>query len=179
MDYAGYRISLQANFGRMKGSVQIDVGIGDIVIPILRDLCLFQYKDKPMFESEISLMVYPLETIFAEKLETVISKGSTNSRVKDYHDLLLLTRESHMINSKDLPEAIKSTFHHLGTHLELINFEDHEIKSLEKFWTAHLKNLGERAINLEIPKDIQNVILEINYFIENLNLKVEPLIFKK
>ena len=38
MDYSGYRISLQANFGRMKGRIQIDVGIGDIVIPILQDL---------------------------------------------------------------------------------------------------------------------------------------------
>jgi hypothetical protein len=41
-----------------------------------------------MFEGEISLVVYPPETIFAEKLETVLSKGAANSRMKDYHDLL-------------------------------------------------------------------------------------------
>lgn len=93
MDYPGYRISLKAIFGRMKDRVQIDVGIGDVVTPIIRELHLFQYKGRPMFEGEISLIVYPPETIFAEKLETVLSKGAANSRMKDYHDLLLLTRD--------------------------------------------------------------------------------------
>lgn len=74
----------------MKDRIHIDIGTGDVVSPTPRDLNLVQYRDKPLFESQISLLVYPPETIFAEKLETVISKGTINSRMKDYHDLLLL-----------------------------------------------------------------------------------------
>ncbi len=93
MDYPGYRFGLKGTFGRMRDKIQIDVGIGDVVTPTTRELHFFQYKGKPMFfEGEISLVVYPSETIFAEKLETVLSKGAANSRMKDYHDLLLLTR---------------------------------------------------------------------------------------
>lgn len=79
MDYAGYRVRLYATFGRMRDKIYIDVGVGDVVQPITHKLSLFTYKDTPMFEDEISLMIYPPEAIFAEKFETIISKGSTNS----------------------------------------------------------------------------------------------------
>ncbi len=59
MDYPGYRVSLRAAFGRMKDRIHIDVGSGDIVSPTVQNLQLFQYRGKPLFESEISLMIYP------------------------------------------------------------------------------------------------------------------------
>lgn len=108
MDYPGYRVSLRAIFGRMKDRIHIDIGIGDVVSPAMRELNLLQYRGKPLFESEISLMVYPPETIFAEKLETVISKGAINSRMKDYHDLLLLSRNPGMIDFNKLQTAVRA-----------------------------------------------------------------------
>lgn len=72
----------------MKDKIQVDVGIGDEVMPKNLKIKLFQYKGKPFFENAISLPVYPIETFFAEKLETVISIGAGNSRMKDYHDQL-------------------------------------------------------------------------------------------
>lgn len=168
MDYTGYRVSLEATFGRMKDKIYIDVGVGDVVQPTNRKFFLFTYKGSPMFEHEISLMVYPPETIFAEKLETVLSKGSLNSRMKDYHDLLLLTRKPHMINFITLRESINSTFHNRGIIFQLINFDEKEIKSLQKFWIAHRKNLGTIAEELYLPISIQEVIAEINKSITNL-----------
>lgn len=170
MDYTGYRVSLQATFGRMKDKIYIDVGVGDIVQPTNRKFSLFTYKGSPMFEDEISLMVYPPETIFAEKLETVLSKGSLNSRMKDYHDLLLLTRKPHMINFITLRESINSTFHNRGIIFQFISFDEKEIKSLQKFWIAHRKNLGTIAEELHVPISIQEVIVEINKSITNLLL---------
>ncbi len=85
-----------------------------------------------MFEGEISLIVYPPETIFAEKLETVLSKGAANSRMKDYHDLLLLTREPHIIDIHKLQVSLKSTFSNRGTNLEFIAFTEDELKPMEK-----------------------------------------------
>ena len=162
MDYPGYRVTLRVEFGRMRGKIQIDVGIGDVVKPSNRDFCLFQYRGKPMFENAISLSVYPPETIFAEKLETVISKGASNSRMKDYHDLLLLSRHQDLLDKKNLQNSIESTFKNRGTILSAIEFDETDLRSLQKLWTAHLKNLGDIAQELKIPKEIQAVINEIN-----------------
>lgn len=162
MDYPGHRISLKATFGRMKDRIHIDVGTGDVVNPAMRELHLFQYRGKPLFENEISLMVYPPETIFAEKLETVISKGVINSRMKDYHDLLLLSRNPTMIDFNKLQVAIKKTFDHRGTKLELINFSEQDLKPMANLWAAHLKNLGPAMQMLSLPVNIQDVIAEIN-----------------
>ncbi|MBS4168485.1 nucleotidyl transferase AbiEii/AbiGii toxin family protein [Parachlamydia sp. AcF125] len=165
MEYPGYRVSLKAEFGRMKDHIHIDVGIGDIVQPTSREFSLFEYRGKPLFEREISLLVYPLETIFAEKLETVISKGAINSRMKDYHDLYLLIRQSHVIQPLALGASLKSTFEHRETKLELIDFDEVGLESLKKLWAAHLKNLGKISRDLKLPHDIQEIIQEINSYL--------------
>src|SRR5690606_36564524 len=120
MDYSGYRMHLKVAFGRMQDKIHIDVGIGDIVKPFSQDIYLFHYKGHPLFEEEVSLMVYPLETIFAEKLETVISKGAANSRMKDYHDLLLLIRSTKLIKFNILKDALTDTFKNRRGTLELL-----------------------------------------------------------
>jgi len=162
MNCPGYRISLRVVFGHMKDKIQIDVGVGDIVKAINRDFHLFQYKGKPLFENEISLLVYPPETIFAEKLETIISKGTANSRMKDYHDLFLLTQNPQLINPKTLKASLKSTFNYRGTTFDLIKFDDQGLTSLQRLWTAHLKNLGNIAQELNMPKEIHELITSIN-----------------
>ena len=93
MDYPGFRVRLKVQFDKMKDKIQIDIGVGDLVNPIEEHIDPFTYKGSPIFEDDITLLVYPLETVYAEKLETIISKGSSNSRMKDYHDLILLSRE--------------------------------------------------------------------------------------
>ncbi len=168
MDYPGYRVGLKATFGRMRDKIQIDVGIGDVVTPTIRELHFFQYRGKSMFESAISLVVYPPEAIFAEKLETVLSKGAANSRMKDYHDLLLLAREPHMINLNKLQVSLKNTFSNRGTTLELIDFKTDELKPIQKLWVGHIKNLGNAAQKLKLPENIQDVIIELNKIIEKV-----------
>lgn len=170
MNYPGFRVSLKTAFSNMKDKIQIDIGIGDIVKPVERDFHLFKYNGKPIFESEISLFVYPPETIFAEKLETVLSKGVTNSRLKDYHDLLLLTRNPALIQHNNLESAIASTFQNRGTIFELIKFDENGLKSLQKLWTAHIKDLGNKSEDLELPKEIQEVIQEINSYLVKMKM---------
>lgn len=130
MDYPGYRITLNTYFGKMKDKIHIDVGMGDVVEPHTLEIKLFQYRGKPFFEDVVSLLVYPVETIFSEKLETVLSKGSKNSRMKDYHDLLLLVRSKGLIRSSKLKKALIKTFENRGTSLGTIHFDSAELKSL-------------------------------------------------
>jgi len=171
MQYPGYRVSLETTFGRMKDRIHIDVGTGDIVSPTSYDLHFVKYRGKPLFENQISLLVYPPETIFAEKLESVISKGAINSRIKDYHDLLLLTRTTHLIDFDKLQVAIKKTLHHRGTTFGLIGFGKQDLKPLDRLWVAHLKNLGIAADTLNLPRNIQGVIMEINEILTKLMLE--------
>lgn len=82
MEYTGFRITLNALFGKMRDKIQVDIGIGDKVTPIETTFTPFKYKGTPIFAGEISLYVYPPEAIFAEKLEPIVSKGVINSRIK-------------------------------------------------------------------------------------------------
>lgn len=162
MNYPGYRTTLQAIFGKMRDKIHVDVGVGDAVQPHNLHIQLFRYRGQPMFENEISLLVYPLETIFAEKLETVISKGAANSRMKDYHDLFLLARDNKLPDRKKLRESLVQTFQNRGTSLQPIEFDQSGLNSLQKLWTAHMTGLGDIAQKLLLPHDISDVIPIIN-----------------
>lgn len=162
MDYPGYRVTLKTTFVKMRDKIQIDVGVGDIVEPKNLKIKLFQYRGKPFFEDSISLLAYPLETIFAEKLETVVSKGAGNSRMKDYHDLFLLIQDQALKGSKKLKEATLKTFSNRETTLQVLQFDEADLKTLQPLWTAHLHALGSAAQDLNLPTEIQVIVSEIN-----------------
>jgi predicted nucleotidyltransferase component of viral defense system len=171
MEYAGFRVTMDAQFGKMQDKIQIDIGVGDVVEPIEMTFNPFEYKGKPIFAGEISLYVYPPETIFAEKLETIISKGVINSRMKDYHDLLVMIREPNFLAVHKLTNAIQSTFNTRSTKTTLLSrFEVSEIESLQMLWRQHLQGLGIFRDRLNLPQNINSVIDEINYWIESNKL---------
>ena len=62
------------------------IGVGDAVKPTEITMKLLGTDKIPLFEKEIHLWAYPVESIFAEKLETAIARADQNSRMKDYHD---------------------------------------------------------------------------------------------
>ena len=162
MEYPGYRITLKASFEKMMDKIHVDVGIGDIVEPQNREIKLFEYRGKPFFEESISLLVYPIETIFAEKLETVLSKGSRNSRMKDFHDLLLLLRDKNLLSSINLQKIAEQTFTNRGTVLKSIQFDESGHIALQQLWTAHLDGLGDIAKKLDFPENVTAAIDVIN-----------------
>ncbi len=168
--YDGCRINLSVMFGNLKEKIEIDISIGDVVHPIAREFNLFQYRGKPMFEDEISLMVYPVETIFAEKLDAILCKGENNTRMKDYHDLFLIIRESYIIDHKKLKECIKNTFSHRKTTFKFIEFSPKGLFSLERLWNSHLKNIINSPQYMNMPQKIQDVIETINIFTKQLDL---------
>ncbi len=168
MEYPGYRTTFKASFAKMKDKIHVDIGIGDIVEPQNREIKLFEYRGKPFFEESISLLVYPIETIFAEKLETVLSKGSRNSRMKDFHDLLLLLRDKSLQTAKKLHENVQKTFKNRGTILKPIQFDEAGYKALQRLWTAHLQGLGDIAEDLDLPENMLEIIDNINTSISEI-----------
>lgn len=168
MEYPGYRIILNASFSKMRDKIQVDIGISDTVTPLSYEIPLTQYRGKPFFESSISLLVYPPESIFAEKLETILSKGSSNSRMKDYHDLILLIHNQTLLKFEKLYNAITQTFSNRNSDFKPIEFNQTAIETLQRLWTAHLRGLGDYAERLQLPTHISDVIEEINRYIDSL-----------
>jgi len=86
-EYGGIRISLEAQLESMRTSLKVDISTGDVITP--REI---SHQHKLMFEDRsISVLAYNMETILAEKLETVISRGASNTRMRDFYDLYILT----------------------------------------------------------------------------------------
>lgn len=164
MAYPGYRAFINARFGNMRDKIHIDIGIGDVVEPEIREISLFRYKGKPFFEEEMSLHIYPIETIFAEKLETIISKGSANSRMKDFHDLFLLLENS-LLDKNKLHKAIEMTFANRNTVQKTIQFSPKNLSTMRNFWNAHYKQLGNIAKTLKLPRQLEEIIVKINAFL--------------
>ena len=85
-DYPGIRVHLKALYPPMAASLTIDVTTGDRITP-----APIEYSYPLLFdEGSINLMAYSLETVLAEKLETVTSRGVANTRPRDFYDIHLL-----------------------------------------------------------------------------------------
>ncbi|GHU51395.1 hypothetical protein FACS1894127_7710 [Clostridia bacterium] len=86
-DYPGYRISIDAVLDKTRQTMHIDITTGDFVTP--REI---EYSFKLMFEERsISILAYNLETVLAEKFESIISRGLTNTRMRNFYDIYILT----------------------------------------------------------------------------------------
>lgn len=172
MNYPGFQARIEIFFGNMRDKFFVDIGVGDVVDPVSIDWPPFEYNENPLFADPISLEVYPVETIFAEKFETLISRGAANSRMKDYHDLLLICRNVHMIDIDSLKNSVENTFKNRGTELKLhISFSSQEYDQIQALWAGHLRGLGvERCRKLDLPNNITDLIEELNKGLHTLLL---------
>lgn len=109
----GLRVMLRATLGNARCTVQIDVGFGDAVTPAPVEMTYPGLLDDL---PAARIRVYPRETAFAEKFETIVVLGIANSRMKDYFDLLMLVREG-ALDKKSLGQAIAATFKRRSTPL--------------------------------------------------------------
>ncbi len=103
--YGGRRVTLRARLGPARIRVQVDVGIGDAVVPDPQWLEYPSLLDLP----RPRLRAYPREAVVAEKLHAMVLLGMRNSRMKDYFDMHALLREAGM-DARRLASAIASTF---------------------------------------------------------------------
>jgi len=105
-EYDGIRISLEAQIDKMKTSLKIDISTGDVITP--RKI---SYQYKLIFEERIiSVWAYNLETMLAEKLETVIRRGTTNTRLRDFYDLHILQNVAvHPMDEDKFKQAFYAT----------------------------------------------------------------------
>jgi len=111
-EYGGIRVSLDARVDIMRTPLKIDISTGDVITPME-----ITYKYKLMFEDRtINVLAYNLETLLAEKLVTVISRGALNTRLRDYYDIYILNDTGiYPINNDTFQQAFKATTEKRGT----------------------------------------------------------------
>lgn len=164
MKYPGYQVSVLGKLGNTKTKVFIDIGVGDAVKPTEITMKLLATDKDPLFEKEIHLWAYPVESIFAEKMETSIARADQNSRMKDYHDLLLLIRGD-VLDKKKTKAAVKETFTNRETKLQKLSIPKDQMGNIQKYWGIYLKAL-DAGVQKELGDNIQVVMDEINQFLE-------------
>ena len=112
-----YGISLEANFESVVVPLKIDISTGEIITPKE----VMQSFDLLFEDRKIEILAYNLETVLAEKLETIISRSIFNTRARDYYDIYILTNlQERNINKNDFKNALASTALKRGT-LDKIN----------------------------------------------------------
>ena len=160
MDYPGYGVTTIAFLGQTRTTISMDLGIGDQVAPEKRSLALLSLNNKPLFESEISIQVYPLSYIFAEKLEAIVYRGGTNSRMKDFYDVIVISKLQDF-NLKASAAVVGSVFEHRKTVLPTkLSYDQQAIDVLSRDWKRFIGTLEDEFAE-NVPEEFMEVIAKI------------------
>lgn len=106
----GFRVRLSGALGTARVGLQVDIGLGDLIVPAARDEDYPTLLDMP----GPRIRVYPREAVVAEKLHAIVRRGAASTRYKDFYDLYALASQFRFDGSV-LGEAIGTTFRREGT----------------------------------------------------------------
>lgn len=168
MEYPGIRIHMDAKLENLIVPIKIDISTGDVITP--REI---RYEYPLLLEDKsIQLWSYNLETILAEKIQTILSRGLLNTRMRDFYDVTtLFDRYNDQINYNDLLLAFDKTCSKRETlslleHYEKILCSISEDSTLQNLWKNYCRKYKyashiEFSTNLEIIKQLMSQMLEI------------------
>jgi hypothetical protein len=162
-DYAGVRTEFVGRVDNARVHMQIDIGFGDVMTPGPEMLTYPTILDFPAPR----LSGYSRETVVAEKLQALVQLRMLNTRMKDYFDLWLLTRQPEL-NKEVLGTAIERTFANRGMEIDITPvglspaFGGDPTKQTQ--WSAFLK----RARITEAPSSLSQVVEELHKFFTTL-----------
>ena len=141
-DYPGLRYLLEMTLDRLQERIKIDISTGDVITP-----GAVEYSFKLMFEDRrISLWTYNLETVFGEKLETMMARGTANTRMRDFYDVYVLYRqEKENLNKETLIKAFNATSEKRNTtaliaDLPRILQEVLDDETMRRNWDSYKRN---------------------------------------
>lgn len=161
-EYEGIRILIGGSLCGATFKVQVDIGFGDAVTPPAKYSAFPRMLDMPSF----SMLMYPPETVFAEKLDAIISRGMLNSRMKDYYDLILLISDK-LVYAESARLAVVNTFARRKTVLPVLcpiglskEFAQEATKIAQ--WKGFLKKSGL------IAGELSEVISSIRTFVAKM-----------
>ena len=142
--YGGFQVTLQAKLDNVKYRFEIDIATGDPIVPSEQN---YVYKCL-VTKEELPIKAYSLESVIAEKLETILSRGIVNSRSKDFYDLYILrTTQLVNIDHAALKEAFRQTCEYRKFQISkqdatnLLNSLSSN-QQVNRRWTTYCKKVG-------------------------------------
>lgn len=133
-DYSGIRISLATKLEKLTDTIKIDISTGDEITP-----AAIEFTYPMMFDNEkIHIWSYNIETLLAEKLETVVSRSTLNTRMRDFYDIYIIQEEKAAnINIETLRSAVINVARKRGS---LILFDNIDEIIEDIFKSSYLRN---------------------------------------
>ena len=137
-EYGGYRAIINVKIENIKDSFHLDIATGDPITP--KEI---RYSYKTIIDGKkIRVWAYNIETVLAEKMETVFNRGELNGRLKDFYDIYLIYKTKwETVNLEDFKQAIKRTFEkreYKGDPVEAIRII-RESPNMRERWKAYLR----------------------------------------
>ena len=164
--YGGYRVMLNAKFDTLLTPLSIDVSTGDAITPYA-----VQYNFSEIFDDEKSyeLWAYNIETVMAEKVETILRRGVFNTRPRDFYDTYILTTTQKFDNAV-FADALSATAKHRGTTEQIadvpsILYNIEESPELKTMWGKYRKQFSyAKDITYEQIMDSIKTLLKYKAF---------------
>ena len=151
-EYENYRLHLTANFEKIKNPLKIDITTGDVIIP-----SEIEYSYETIFKEKLNILAYSLETLIAEKYETIIKRNITTTRLRDFYDIYMIFKlKNDKINVNNLKQAIRETAKNRNSTEEILESKEilEDIKNdeyLNKQWNIY-KNENKYVDNIQFSE---------------------------
>ncbi|MFR1509209.1 MAG: nucleotidyl transferase AbiEii/AbiGii toxin family protein [Acutalibacteraceae bacterium] len=139
-EYHGFRLSLMGMVDESKIPLKVDITTGDKITP---DAVKYSFK-LLLEDRNIEVLAYNLETVLAEKVESIISRGEANTRMRDFYDIYILTKFQAKNIDKDLfKKALTATSKNRGSENQIFNTENiliniKESEKLKSLWKNYI-----------------------------------------
>ena len=140
--YEDFCATISCRYGKINANLNIDITTGDIITP--KEI---QYSyEKILEEGSISILTYTIETIIAEKFETISSRNITTTRARDFYDLYMLYKiYKSKIERNVLKEAITLTSQHRNSFSLVLQYKEivklfYQSNSLKNLWDKYIQN---------------------------------------
>ena len=140
--YEDFCASISCIFGKINATLNIDITTGDVITP--REMN-YSYS-KILEEGTIPIMTYTIETILAEKFETISSRNITTTRARDFYDLYMIySIYKDKIDKGILRKAIERTSKYRGSFETALQYKEivelfRESETLKELWKKYTQN---------------------------------------
>lgn len=154
-EYKGTRVLMDARMDNVRLKIQIDFGVGDVMVPGPR---MIEY---PVFLAgdTVQLLAYPIASSIAEKLQAMIALGNANSRMKDFYDVWVCSKHLDF-DADSLLKAIDATFKNRETPIPTESVDaftasfvaEHRVQ-----WNAFVRKIGENEHVDALGKVVEDI----------------------
>ncbi len=159
--YEDFCATIRCRLGKVNAILHIDITTGDVIIP--KEM---HYSYSKILETgTIPIMTYTLETILAEKFETITSRNITTTRARDFYDLYMIySLYKDKINEEILCEAIQETSRHRGTYEMVSEYKDilnllRNSIGMQNIWKKYIdSNMYAKDIEFEDTLKIYEIL---------------------